>query len=186
MLSVLSELTVVLAEVNDLWMYAFLAVLLVVVLIVPRRLAKRSKLLDPPNYRRTAQEEIRHSMDRLLVELQETARDINATLDTKMIVLKKLIDEADRRIAMLQEPEPPDGDGPKPVAPPAKPAPQRPTPKKPSYTPPPTYDRTRSKLEQTICALADEGKTELEIARLTGTPRGEVELVLSLREKPGQ
>ncbi|HUU43890.1 MAG TPA: hypothetical protein VMX57_08920, partial [Planctomycetota bacterium] len=93
--------TLLVAEATGLWVWALLAVAIVIVLVLPRRLARRSRILDDPNRRRTAEEELRHSMDRLLVELQETSRDINATLDTKMIALGRLIAEADRRIERL-------------------------------------------------------------------------------------
>ena len=128
--------------------------------------------------KRTAQEELRHSMDRLLVELQETARDINATIDTKMIALNRLIAEADRRLEALDAAGAP-ADTPEAHTPQAE--------EQQEVTPPPEPEPTspegikRRALEREIYRLADEGKTELEIARLTDTPRGEVELVLSLR-----
>jgi len=171
--------TAVLA-LSENWIWAVLLAVIVIALVVPRKLAKRSSILDDPNTRRTAQEELRHSMDRLLIELQETARDINATIDTKMIALNRLIAEADQRIASLGDaahaPVRAPGtqtEAPREAAPPAEPEPTGPEAVK------------RRALEREIFRLADQGKTELEIARLTDTPRGEVELVLSLRKTSG-
>ncbi|HUV38297.1 MAG TPA: hypothetical protein VMY39_01725, partial [Planctomycetota bacterium] len=141
-----------------------------------------SRILDDPNRRRTAEEELRHSMDRLLVELQETSRDINATLDTKMITLNRLIEEADARIdalSTLRGGGP--GGGERPDTPQV--VPQQPVTPAPPDDLPDTEDvRRRRDLEREIFRLADEGRTELEIARLIDVPRGEVELVLSLRK----
>jgi len=172
------------AEGISPWVYVAFAVVLLAVLVLPRRLAKRSKILDDPKRAGSAQEELRHSMDRLLVELQETAREINATIDTKMIALNRLIEEADRRIDRLDKlhrQTPPAAAAPTAV----DGAPSAPLPPRTSApsAPPVQEDPVRGKIEQEIYRLADEGKTELEIARLTGTPRGEVELVLGLRRE---
>lgn len=177
----------ILGEATSPWVYVGIVIVLLAVLILPRRLAKRSKILDDPNRRKTAQEELRHSMDRLLVELQETAREINATIDTKMIALNRLIEEADRRIEKLEKArrqtpaavlrrEPVDEVTSKPTV----------TPHPRAEEPVTEEDTKRRELEREIYRLADEGKTELEIARMTDTPRGEVELVLSLRQKPDE
>ena len=176
MLSVTHLLSHVLAQGRDglppWWAFAIAGGGLLVVLFVPRWLARRSKVLDDPKRRPTAQEELHHSMDRLLIELQETARDINSTMDTKMIALNRLIEEADRKIETLRSMQ--EGPSPSPVEKPG-PSAERET----------EEARMRRELGQEICRLADEGKTELEIARMTGSPRGEVELVLSLRKMPG-
>jgi hypothetical protein len=127
--------------------------------------------------KRTAEEELRHSMDRLLVELQETAREINSTIDTKMIALNRLIEEADRRIETLRETRQ-SGAAASVTSTPSGPERALESGREDKET------GKRRELEQEICRLADEGKTELEIARMTGTPRGEVELVLSLRRMP--
>jgi hypothetical protein len=157
--------------------WALLAVLLVAVLTLPKRLARRSNIVEDPERKRTAEEQLRRSMDRLLVELQETAREINATIDTKMIALNHLIAEADRRLEQLGE---------RSEGSPAQPAPAAPQPRpEPAPEVPDTEEaRARRRLEEQIYRLADEGKTELEIARITETPRGEVELILSLRGMP--
>ena len=152
-----------------LWVLVFLVGVAVVVLMLKRH-ARRSAIFDDPRRQTSAEEELRHSMDRLLIELQEASREINATIDTKTAVLNKLIADADRRIETLKALEK--------NAPPSAAA----GPAEPPLT---EEARRRAALERDILRLAGEGKTELEIARLTGLPRGEVELVLSLRRMPG-
>jgi len=177
-----AALNPVLAEVSNLWVWALIAAVIVIALLLPRRLAKRSRILDDPKHKRTAQEELRHSMDRLLVELQETSRDINATIDTKMIALNRLIQEADARIEALEDLQAGEGGSPGRAGSPQVVPAQEVTPP-PEETEPDTAEtKKRRELEREIYRLTDEGKTELEIARLTNTPRGEVELVLSLRK----
>ena len=174
----------VLAENGDDPGYAWLVyliggIVLLAVLVLPRKLAKRSRMLDEPRAPGAReQHELRRSMDRLLVELQETAREINATIDTKMIALKRLIDEADAQIRRMKElrgepttPEPPAEEEP--------PAPETPEPELPLSE----EAKRRLALEEEICRLKDQGKSILDIARLTDVPRGEVELILSLRHQ---
>ena len=164
---------------NLWWVYLVLGVLLIAVLVLPRKLAKRSRLLDGPRTGRVRDEhELRRSMDRLLVELQETAREINATIDTKMIALKRLIDEADAQIQAMKELSAKREQLPEEQT--DEPEPSEPSPPEPPLS---LEARRRRELEEQIYRLTDEGKTVLEIARLTDVPRGEVELVLSLREK---
>ncbi len=163
-----------------LWIGIFLAGAAAVAWALKRR-ARRSTLLDPPRRGGAADEELHRSMDRLLVDLQETARDISATIDTKTMVLNQLIEDADRRIETLKALEKN-----APAAPSAGPGQARmPVPRETPEIPPTEESRRRAALERDILRLADEGKTELEIARATGLARGEVELVLSLRRAPG-
>lgn len=162
------------------WIVVFIAGIAVVAMMI-RRHARKSAVFDDPRRQDSAEGELRHSMDRLLVELQEASREINATIDTKTAVLNKLIADADKRIEALKAAE----TAPAPARcesapePPPTAAPRRPEPVERDEV------RRRSVLEHEIHRLADAGKTELEIARLTGLPRGEVELVLSLRRMPG-
>jgi hypothetical protein len=180
--------TCLLLATTPLWVWALLAVLLVAILTLPRRLARRSNILEDPNRKRSAEEQLRRSMDRLLIELQETAREINATIDTKMIALNRLIEEADRRIEKLEGPSVPPAETPDTAGseteeePSQSPAKKRLT--KDDDAPDTPAARRRRRLEKRIYKLADEGKDMLEIARITDTPRGEVELILSLRRIP--
>lgn len=186
---ILAELTWLIAEGDNNgglnpWFLVLVFGALALMLILPR-LSRRSKILDDPRQKRTAQVELRHSMDRLLVELQETAREINAAIDTKLITLNRLIEEADRKIETLRKLASSLDE----MCTRAERAPGRPKgePVGPAEEEPTTEEaRRRRELEREICRLADEGKTELEIARLTDTARGEVELVLSMRRMPDQ
>jgi len=112
--------------------------------------------LDKPAKR----EDVRESLDEIFVKLQEFSRDSLSRLDTRIRMLNELLTRADAKIAelkKLQESRPAD-----PASPPAKPA---------------------NPLHEKIYRLADEGKTVLQITESTGLQRGEIELVLGLREK---
>lgn len=171
-----------------IWMFMLVVGAMLIVLTLPRVFGRKKSSSEPAPVRTFDPKrhlELQGSMDRLLVELQETAREINASLDTKMIALNRLIEEADRKIKTLQDLE---GRAPAP----APPAPKDVSP--PPVSPPPRETEEplsesalrRRELEREIGRLADEGKTVLEIAQLTRTPRGEVELVLSLRKAQGE
>ena len=163
-----------LADVGDgwLWLALFIAGLIVIVFVLRRHAAMRQRSSGNPARPASADQELRRSMDQLLVELQETSREINATIDTKTAVLNKLIEDADRRIETLKAMESKTPIGQTGMsAPPSAPVSDE--------------ARRRAEIEREILRLADSGKTELEIARATGVPRGEVELVLSLRRPPG-
>jgi len=166
------------------WPLALFLAGLFLVMVLPRLVARRSRPPDDPMEKHATHEELRQSMDRLLVELQETAREINATIDTKVIVLNKLIEQADERIETLKGLE----RGGEHASRDAEVPPGCESENKASGEEELSGERAkrRLELEREICRLADEGKTDLEIARLTGTPRGEVELVLGLRSLPGE
>lgn len=168
--------TLVLAEGASIWYAVAFLVGAGIVALVLKRQSRRSALLDPPRAR--PEEGLHASMDRLLVELQETSREINAVIDTKTAVLNKLIQDADRRIEELKMLE-------KSAAAAATPKPAEPARPAPAPAPETDESRRRAALERDILRLADEGRTELEIARLTGVARGEVELVLGLRRSAG-
>lgn len=167
------------------WGYALLMVAIVLVLVLPRKLARRSRIL--PATRLSESDRLRHSMDKLLLELQEVAREVNATIDTKMVVLNQLIEEADRKIAELKKLQSAQTPSDKLTAPsmvgePAGPAlPPSPQPIRRPAPPMTPEEIKRRQTEAEVFRLAAEGKTRLEIAQMTGMPRGEVELVLALR-----
>lgn len=166
------------------WAYVLFLLALALVLILPRRLARRSRIL--PKVRMSETDRLKRSMDELLIQLQEVAREVNATMDTKMIALKVLVEEADlacrqaeAKIAELQsllEAPPVETD-----------AALRSTSElsEPEAESRCNRDRAgeRVQLEADVLRLAEEGRTELEIAQETGIPRGEIELVLALRRK---
>ena len=102
------------------------------------------------------------------VELHDTARDLKAELDSKMIALQILIQSASQQAARLERllascpldmasgDEPPLAEHEAPIL-------------------------SNRRLRETICKLADDGKTSAEIARTTGTPLRDVKLLLSSR-----
>ena len=98
------------------------------------------------------------------VQMHETARELSAQLDSKMRVLQVLIAEADRAAARLEAA--------------AQPA---------STDPQPTTQaeglKSARRRQEEIYTLADYGHDAAEIARRIGSPVGEVELILGLREK---
>jgi hypothetical protein len=156
--------------------YAVLAGLLLITFSLVMRLRKRVRAAaERParsRDRRPGGDEenpLRRSMEQLLVELQGLSRQINAQLDTKMRALTQLTDEARREIErlerLLEEAQAglprAEASAPAPAAEPG-PAPPDPRPRR-------------------VYELADAGLGAVEIARQTGQPVGEVELILSLR-----
>lgn len=108
------------------------------------------------------QSELRGDLERLIVELQELSRQINAHIDTRFCKLDVLIRQADQRIKRLEQlngsaktDENPvnDGNGTEQIDP------QR----------------------EIIYKLADAGRSPVEIAQQLDKHRGEIELILSLR-----
>ena len=118
---------------------------------------------------------VKGNLEELMVQLQELSREINAQIDTKFAKLEASIRSADERIDTLQRllrgrgQEQPtvdtiisdDGAGEEP-------------PPDPAGAEAPEPSRAR------IYALADSGKSAVEIARHTGQAPGEIELILSL------
>jgi hypothetical protein len=155
-----------------------------VVLVKPLR-AKKNKdpLARPPAESGLARQRgIEREMSSLLVELSDMSRQMTAQLDTRAAKLETLIQEADEKIATLRalsggdcriegvlaeakSREP--GSLALPDAGVGRLSFADPTPMDPRHAE--VYD------------LADEGQSAQEIARHTGRPRGEVELILALR-----
>jgi len=124
---------------------------------------------------RPAQDDDRKRLDappevaRWEVQMHETARELSSRLDSKMSVLQRLTAEADRAAARLeaalgQAPHAPDT---------AEPTPN-------DQAEPPETASTNQRREE-IYTLADYGLPAAEIARRTGAPVGEIELILGLR-----
>ena len=105
--------------------------------------------------------------------MHEIARELSAQLDSKMRALQSLIAEADRAAARLEsataEASPTTRQPPPPPADPAL----RPLPSEPSA----------ERCHDEIYALADYGFSAADIANRVGSPIGEVELILGLRER---
>jgi hypothetical protein len=119
------------------------------------------------------QRAVERDMSNLLVELSEMARQVTAQLDTRTLKLEMLLKEADERIAALKEAmrQAPAGNGaatPASAAPAASPAAEA-----------PAIDPRHL----AVYELADQNLAAPQIANKLGRPRGEVELILALRER---
>jgi len=118
------------------------------------------------------------------VQMHETARELSAQLDSKMRALQALVAEADRAAARLEAAA---GKSPEAILQPATQAealrgsgPSDRAAGSPGQASPRPSARAR---QEEIYTLADYGLEAAEIARRTGSPVGEVELILGLREK---
>jgi hypothetical protein len=140
---------------------------------------KKDPLAKPPADTGLARQRgIEREMSNLLVELSEMARQMTAQLDTRSAKLEALLREADEKIALLRSVAHGGGPGVSAhgVLVEAKLL---------------EADAVMRSAEESIAAvdprhaevydLADEGQSPQDIARQTGRPRGEVELILALR-----
>ena len=107
--------------------------------------------------------QVRGDMERLLVDLQELSRQINASIDTRFCKLEVLINNADERIRQLQ-------------------ALGLDT-QNPADQPPALEHKPVDPQRQMMYQLADSGKSPVQIAQATNKTAGEVELILALRHK---
>lgn len=161
---------------------AFVLGVVLVVWSTRRRFARRQP--DPADYLDTyrqqlrEQSDIRQQMQELLVEIQSYVRDMSARLDTKAARLEALIQSAQQQIQRLEELQAATARGRQmdvvvdedpTVAPPADEAQGSGT--------LPADDPVRAQ----IYTLADQGRSPVQIARATGLPTGQVELILALR-----
>ncbi|MFH1024668.1 MAG: hypothetical protein V1809_14900 [Planctomycetota bacterium] len=112
----------------------------------------------------------------LLTEIEKAAREMNVTLDRRTRELERLIREADERIALMDEsPASPCGVG-APVTAGTASTVASPPPRSPDAA-----ARVLAVRYAAIYRLADAGSDVAAIARESGMPRGEVELILGLR-----
>jgi hypothetical protein len=137
------------------------------------------------------------------VQMHETARELSAQLDSKMGALQTLIAEADRAAARLEAAaalpsvgrENSLSNGPCGAIGEAVPGDSQPATQAEALRPSGPSDRAPSEGDQLparpsikrrqeeIYTLADYGLSAAEIARRVGSPVGEVQLILGLREK---
>lgn len=117
----------------------------------------------------------RDSLESLMVEVQELTRTCAAQIETRALRLEKLLDVADARIAALEgrlaEAKPEDGGSGGSVAAAGSLAMVA----APRDGGDPVLRR--------VLALTDEGKSAEEIAKLTGTALGKVELMIRLHRR---
>ena len=151
-----------------------------VVFIKPRAGKKTDPLSRAPAEPSLArQRAVERDVSTLLVELSEMTRQMTAQIDTRAAKLEALIQEADEKVAMLRSlghDAAPRG-GPQGVLIEAKLLESDAVPMRPVEDSVPSVDPRYAE----VYDLADEGQTPQDIARHTGRPRGEVELILALR-----
>lgn len=128
---------------------------------------------------------VKDDLNLLMVEIEQLAKRLGAQLDAKAHRLESLLDEADLRIAQLQQAYRAEHQAPEnpsiPSAPPAPPVPPvHPAP--PPIEPKPAGAQS-DPLKMEIYRLADEGRSATEIARHTTEHIGKVELILALRTR---
>jgi hypothetical protein len=122
---------------------------------------------------------VERDVSNLLVELSEMTRQMTGQIDTRAARLEALIQEADEKIQMLRSLGHGSGAG----APPhgilveAKLLESDAVRMRPAEDPVAAIDPRHAE----VYDLADEGQSAQDIARHTGRPSGEVELILALR-----
>jgi hypothetical protein len=131
------------------------------------------------------------------VRMYDTARELSAQLDSKMSALGALIADADRAAARLEAANARTSElNPRPDQPASRPRNQAETlksavPTEPTSASTPKQSNSESdrsehaRCRDEVYTLSDYGFTAAEIAGRVGSPIGEVELMLSLREKQG-
>ncbi|HLY74151.1 MAG TPA: hypothetical protein VKU80_08540, partial [Planctomycetota bacterium] len=108
----------------------------------------------------------REELERLLTEIQDLSREHIARLDTKIRMLNQLLLECDQKKRELEDVLAKAGG--------TLPSAVGPTP--PSRPPNPLHSQ--------VYTLQDSGKEILDICAATGLEKGEVELILGLRQMP--
>lgn len=188
-----------LIQPRDAFVIGALLLGITILLATLRRRQRRRSVERPIERDRFAEirqkQAARDDMQELMLQLEELSRRIGAQIDTRFQKLEAVIADADDRIERLEaavraargvpalDVTVGDADAP--------PAPQRPVEPKPlqnrakSSAPraasPESGDPQRTRIHR----LADEGKSPVEIARITGVKPGEVELILALRDGAG-
>ena len=159
-----------------------LATIIYVVFIRPMRANKKDPLAKArPEPRLSGQRSVEREMSNLLVELSEMARQMTAQLDTRSAKLEALIREADEKIAVLQAAGGHVSCGGNQVLIEAKVLESHAVPMTESRMTVVDQPALPDPRHAEVYDLADEGQSAQDIARQTGRPRGEVELILALR-----
>ena len=159
------------------WTAIGIGVATIVYVAFIRPLGKKKKedpLSRPPGLAR--QRSVEREMSNLLVELSEMARQMTGQLDTRAARLEALLREADEKIATLRSLQP-GGGPPHGVLVEAKLLEADAVPMRTAEDASVAVDPRHAE----VYDLADEGQSAQEIARQTGRPRGEIELILALR-----
>ena len=156
-----------------------LAVSLGMLVLTRRRIARRQQGLPSETPGRTASHslltgrpqsrEVQENMREMMLELEQLSREINSQVDTRLRALNLLVQEADQKIRelkRLQGTPPREGAQGDSLVTPAGASPQA---------------ALVSERYAKVYALADRGRSVVDIARELGMMTGEVELILALR-----
>lgn len=108
----------------------------------------------------------REELERLLTEIQDLSREHIARLDTKIRMLNQLLLEVDQKKRELEDLLERTGGA------------------APAGTLPPGPPKASNPLHSQVYTLQDSGKEILDICAATGLEKGEVELILGLRQMP--
>ena len=147
-----------------------------------RRAARSRRTGVRPTHADREVRDVRQQMERLLVEIHDVSREMNARLDTKISVLNSLVNEADEKIRRLEKLSRETGRGSgSPV--PAVPEPTSDAPPEPRPQDDPLSEPDPGQRYAEIYALSDQGLDAHQIAQKTGQHPGEVQLILGLRSK---
>lgn len=151
-------------------------VLAVAYLIIRPRLRRKDPLERSSAPHGLAQQRsVERTMQNLLVDLTEMARQVSSQLDTRAAKLEALIREADLKIEQLRS----SGSSTPPIDPPAH---MRLVSGESAESGPTSVDGEQIDARHAkIYAMADEGRAAKEIAARLNRPSGEVELILALR-----
>lgn len=150
------------------------------------KIARRNAAILPPRDQieaLKAESAARQDADAIHANLQDIARKLSAQLDNKAERLEQLIQQADERLARL-EASPAKNTNHAPTPAPRKVISQSPT---STTDEPPVAAQARTEPEPTdslrraIYALADRGRSALDIARELDEHLGKIELILALR-----
>jgi hypothetical protein len=161
------------------WVMIALAVgtIFYVAVIRPAMQKKKDPLVHSPIAGLSKERHVERQMQNLLVELSEMTRQISAQLDTRSQKLQLLIQDADERIAQLQQLQQMEKQGSH-----LQPMAESPWTAAPAPRPAPPADPVDEE-HQKVYSLADRGQSAGDIAKELNRPRGEVELILALRPK---
>ncbi len=121
---------------------------------------------------------IRESTRNLLLDIEEISRTVNGRLGTKIRVLDALLKEADQKIDRLETLTGKD-------APPAEPQADKAETGLDEALRQVLNPRHADEKVDEIYRRSDGGEETLAIAKAVGLPRGEVELILSIRRRDG-
>ncbi len=161
------------------WPLLGMAVLALAYVVIRPMLRRRTDPLEKPFSLKSLSQQraVERSMQNLLVDLTEMARQISAQLDTRAAKLQALIDQADDRIRQLRDPHatPQSSDSTSHMR--LVPGDSTAADTRAESSERPAIDPRHEQ----VYRLADEGSTACQIAARLNRPTGEVELILALR-----